>query len=113
MRLTSDKRVFTRACVICKVRDDQKIILDKSMGADRAIKISLARLESYPSLEPLAIPGNKAHKGDRCLAEKAGKRDNVVKTLLGRRIKYVVAGEACKARRIYCVGRRRRHALLS
>ncbi|SOC48255.1 hypothetical protein SAMN05892877_1462 [Rhizobium subbaraonis] len=87
-----------RALVLRQVGYNEEIILDKRVGADGTVEIGLAGLKPDPRLEPLAVSSNEADEGDRRFTEQAGKGDNVIKTLLCKRVEDVVTGEGCKAR---------------
>ena len=96
-RSSGNLRIVGETMVSKSVRDHEQLTSRDGVCTERCFPRRLANLNAMCGLEPLAVPVDQTHKGDRYPEDARSKAGKAVKPLLFRRIKdpeTVKSGEA-------------------
>ena len=92
-RIKDDERVIGEALVGGGVRNDEELILENRVRAERDLSVRLSLVHANGRLEPLAVGVHQTDERDRRAADVRGERRQVVEGLLRLRVEDFVAAE--------------------
>jgi hypothetical protein len=87
VRVGNDQRIVAKAIIGQGVRDDKELALQNSCGTKSDVARSFRCLDAYARLKPLAVFVDERNQRDGCLANKRGKKSEVVERLFRVAIK--------------------------
>ena len=90
-------RVITRVCA--GVRNEENISMPKSLGAQRVVARQLPHVNAAPRFQPRSLPVDEGNGRRGCVTNSGRQLDEIVESLLTRRIKNAVADERLETRR--------------
>jgi len=86
----TNQRVTGETLIQPQIGNDQQIVLQQRMRANRGIERHLAHPQADLGFEPLAVLGDEVDDRDRCLADLGEQARNVVERRLGRCIENTI-----------------------
>ena len=95
--LAGDERIVLEAVIEPRILDDQRIVVQDCMGAERHRPGCLRRRQPVPGFEPLTRGIDKRHDNDRHVKEQRSRSGNAVKTFFWRSIEKVQRAQGIKS----------------